>query len=201
MGIIGDNSDPTEHKEHGWFVNRFVELRHFRDAVTVDMDDVLARSSYVAGLMLGIKGLFMLASVLSLLMWKPIELALWNIPLDETHMMDALGFPIFVIPLIIFAGKEIVKLHMHMLGWFNKGFQWAINRYMIYKWKKDKTDSSAAQTLAKSQAKYMGFLYRFSPQIRQSFVNAMIWAWILYITLDHTNVAHWLTIFIYEAGI
>ena len=88
MGIIGD---PTEQKEHGWFVNRFVELRNFREAVTVDMDDTLARSSYVAGMMLGIKGVFMLASTLALLMWKPIELALWDIPLDETHLMDSLG--------------------------------------------------------------------------------------------------------------
>jgi len=182
-------------------VSRFVQLRNFRDAVTEDMDDTLARSSYVAGLMLGVKGCFMLASTLALLLWKPIELALWNIPLDETHLMDSLGFPIFIIPIIIFGGKEIVRLHMHMLGWFNKGFQWAINKYMMYKWKKNKQDSSAAQALAKSQAKYMGFLYRFSPQIRQSFVNAMIWAWFLYITLDHTNVAHWLTIFIYESGI
>lgn len=196
MGIIGDSS---EQKEHGWLVSRFVQLRNFRDAVTEDMDDTLARSSYIAGLMLGLKGCFMLASTLAVLMWKPIELALWGIPLDETHMLDALGFPIFAIPIIIFGGKEIVKLHMHMLGWFNKGFQWAINQYMMYKWKKNKQDSSAAQALAKSQAKYMGFLYRFSPKIRESFVKSMVWAWILYITLDHTNVAHWLTVGIYES--
>ena len=56
MGIIGDSS---EQKEHGWLVSRFVQLRNFRDSVTEDMDDTLARSSYVAGLMLGIKRCFM----------------------------------------------------------------------------------------------------------------------------------------------
>ena len=198
MGIIGDNS---EQEELGWLRNRFWGLRNFRESVTEDMDDQLARSTYIAGLMLGIKGLFMLASTISVLVWKPIELAIWNIPLDETHLLDAIGFPVIAALLIPFTAKEIVRLHMKLLGWFNKGFSNLVNRYMMYKWKKNKQDSDAAQALAKSQAKYLGFLYRFSPQIRQSFVNAMVWSWILYITLDHSNVAHWLTIAIYEPGI
>jgi hypothetical protein len=198
MGIIGDPTDHSEDKEYHPFINRFVELRHFRDAVTQDMDETLARSTYIAGLMLGLKGLFMAASFLQYTIWIQLENVIWGIPIDEIHIYDSIGFPIFAFLLLVFAGKEIVKLHMHALGLFNKGFSWLINKYMMYKWKRDKQDSSAAQALARSQAKYMGFLYRFSPKIRDSFVKSMVWAWILYITLDHTNVAQWLTIVIYE---
>lgn len=198
MGIIGDTS---EHNQHGYFINRFVELRNFREACSKDMDDVIARSTYIAGVMLGIKGLFMLASYISLILWKPFTNYFFDIPLGDTAVQDAFGFPIFAVLLLIFCGKEIVRLHMHLLSYFNRGLQWAINKYMMYKWKKNKTDSDAAQMLAKGQAKYMGWMYRFSPKIRQSFVNAMLWSWIMWLCLDHSNVAYYLTIGLYEAGV
>lgn len=194
-------SDSSKQKEYGLIVGRFYQLRRFRDSVTEDMDDELARSTYIAGFMLGLKGMFVLASVLSVLVWKHVELLVWDIPLDEQNLLDALGFPIIVVILIPFAAKEIVRLHMRILGLFNKGFSSLISRYMMYKWKKNKKDSDVVTALARTQAKYLGFLYRFSPQIRNSFVKAMVWSWILYMILDHSGVAHWLTITMYQAGI